>query len=495
MSWTWRDDAGDELATLALTETPATAWLWWSYGVAGAGPVDPCYLPFEVEDPDNPGTYLLSGHPALDGQELQVEVIDSDNPGSDPDFAPILVGPTRLGTGATLRLTGYRGDCALQFRLALLPVLGSGGADELFGYRLLPRSGSAPVTFLPSMLGDGIDTGAGDHSLSEWLEHVEVVETGTPDDYVQVPARDAKLDGVTRYWAAEAVQLDQVDGDSATLASGEEYKALLTQNDLSITVTKGSKAAAGAALWPAKPSGELLVSQVRVPYGATGSVITNAEITNPSVAGRFHVRAGTGLTAIVGAGRQWVGGVFYGLDVERTVSLDPSASTYLWLDAACDILDSTTAVKPTPLSLPLALVVTDGSGVTAVTDLRSIYWEPRAQLIVLGQSGTASAASDVDRTVVQFAGCLDRGRARVCTASSGGATGTTDVELVRTRAGTPTTIATASIAAGEFSALLVFTDTLLEPGDYLSLNVAASTSGGTQETHVSVAVVAHPAAA
>ena len=492
MAFGFRNSADSaDLTTWSPTTDAALEWLLYcDRGAAGAGPSN-TWLYLRVEDPDNPGTWLTSGHPALDAQELQVRIIGSLNPGGDPDFAAVLTGWTRLGAGAVLQLPAWRGDCAVRCESRWILAVGSSGSQEPFAYELAVGQGAPPAAALPLLDGDGIIAGIGDSTLTRWIDWLAVTPTGTPDDQVHLVARRWLDGGVITYEAAADVTLNQTDGDSATLGSGEEYKAILTQAASSVTVTKGSKALAGAATWPNQPAGEPLAARITVPYGVSGSVITDAEIVSLVVADRFEVRAGVGLTAIVAPGRAVLARQYVASDLEQTVILTASVTRYLYLAANGDLSLETSLAAPSLGARPLATIVTDGSGVTSLTDLRDTWREPRAECLRLAQAGNETTGTDVARIAVNRPSCLDRGTVAVRTASAG-ATGSTDVTLVRTRAGTPADIGTASIAAGGYSAVLTLTAADLQAGDYLSLDVDAVTSGGSRAADIAVTLVACP---
>ena len=492
MAFTFRNSSDSaDLATWSPTSGAALEWLLYcDRSAPGPGPAT-SWLYVRVEDPDNPGTYLTSGHPALDAQELQVRIIGSLNPSSDPDFAPVLTGWTRLGAGAVLMLPAWRGNCAVRCESKWVLSVGSSGSQEPFAYQLCVGQGAPPAAALPLLEGDGILTGVGDSTLTRWIDYVAVTASGSPDDKVHLVARRWLNAGATTYEAAADVTLNQTDGDSASLSSGEEYWAVLTQVAGSITVMKGSKALTGAAVYPDQPAGELLAAHVRVGYDAGGGAIADGDIVQGCVADRWEVRAGSGLTAIVGRGRGVIARQYVETDVEQTVALTASVTRYLYRESNGDLSLETTLTPPTTGARALATIVTDGSGVTALADLRDGWLEGRAERLRLAQAGNETTGTDVARVAVDRPSCLDRGVVTVRTASAG-ATGSTDVTVVRTRAGTPADIGTASIAAGGYSAVLTLTAADLQAGDYLSLDVDAVTSGGSRAADIAVTLVACP---
>jgi len=477
------DDATPIATHTFSSATALETHLWYSKGTPGAGPADPCYLQVSVGG-------ALSGHAALDAQEFQVRIVGSSNPSSDPAFAPMLTGWTRIGTGAVFSLPSFRGDCAVHLEVRV--VLGiSGGSNPPFSYELTALHGTLPAALLPALYGDGIITGLGDGLVSEWVDWPQVTETGTPDEYANLPIRRALICGVPYAWDAEAVELNQNDSAPAALSSGEAYWAIISQGTASVTTTKGAKAVEASAVLPTAPAGELVLAHFLVQYQAATSVIEQADIVQVAVAGRWQVRAGTGLEAIVGAGRAFVGRQYLASTAEQSVVLSASVTTTLYLDT-----DGIVTSGQSDYALPLADVTTDGSAVTAIVDRRADWWEPRAQVLTLVKTGTESAANDVAQCLVPSRCAVDRVLASVRTASAG-ATGSTDLDINVTTAGAASTLFTGgtnapSIAAQGYTDATYPLLTLLDAGDWLSLDIDAITSGGSQAADVAVAVVVGP---
>lgn len=499
MSFSWRNSTDTAALTTAdFTSTATlTALLWWSRDAAGAGPAEPAIVRVLVEDPDNPGSYLTSGHPALDAQECQVRIVGSLNPGSDAAFSEVLTGWTRLGTDGVLVLPPMRGDTAWEIEVRWVLSAGLAGSRVPFAYRLEAAEGSVPAEAVPAaLLGDGIVIGIGDSALTRFVEYVPVTATGTPDDEVHIGASDFRwlYRGAYRYQSFLDVTLSQDDGDAATLTSGEEYWAVLTLPPAGgVTTTKGSKAVAGAALRPAQPADELFVAAVRVSYDAGGGAIADGDIAAAVVADRFQPRTGTGLAVIVGTGRAWIARQWVARTTETTVAVPASVTRYLWLESTAALTLTTTDVAPSAGALRIATVTTDGSGVTSLADTRASWWEPRRETIALRALGAETVVTAADVVGIDRALMLDRGRVALRLASSGGATGSTDVYVVRTRAGVTTDMAFGSIAAGGYDAVLSVFQGELQAGDSVHLDVNATTSGGSQGADVTVILSAYPA--
>lgn len=497
MAFTWRNSTDTAALTTSDFTSAATltALLWWSRGAAGAGPSEPSLVRLLVEDPDNPGAYLTSGHPALDSQECQVRITGSLNPGSDAAFSEVLTGWTRLGTDGVLVLPPMRGDTAWEIEIRWVLSAGLAGSRIPFAYRLEAAEGSVPAEAVPAaLLGDGIVLGIGDPTLTRFVEHVPVTPTGTPDDKVHIG--DAAFRwlycGGYRYEGVADVTLSQDDGDAATLTSGEEYWAVLTLSPSGgATTTKGSKATAGAALRPAQPADELYVAAVRVAYDAGGGAIATGDIASGVAADRFQPRAGTGLTVIVGTGRAWVARQWCSRTTETTVVVPANVTRYLWLESTAALTLTTTDVAPSAGALRIATVITDGSSVMTLTDTRASWWEPRRETLRLRAAGSEATGTAVDVLTIDRPLWLDRGR-MVLRVASAGATGSTDVTIVRSRGGSESDMATGTIAAGGYDGVLSISQGDLQAGDSLHLDVDAITAGGTQGSDVSIVLAAHP---
>lgn len=477
----------DNTTPLSVHDFTSTATLethlWYGKGSPGAGPADPCYVQVSVGG-------LTSGHAALDSQECQVRIVGWSNPSDDPAFAPFVTGWTRIGTGSVFALPSFRGNCAVHMEVRW--ELGiSGGSTPPFAYELTVYYGTVEAALLPALYGDGIITGLGDGLVSEWIDYAAVTETGTPDAYVNYPVRRGLICGVPYAWDAGSSELDQNDVTPAALGSGEAYWAILSQGVSSVTVTKGTKDVEASATLPAAPAGELVLAHVLVQYQAATSVIEQADITQIAIAGRWQVRAGTGLEAIIGAGRAFVGRQYIASTAEQSVILGASATTTIYIDTA-----GLATTGQSDFALPIADVTTDGSAVTAVVDLRADWWEPRAQTLTLVKTGNESAANDVAQCLVPFRCAVDRVLSSVRTASAG-ATGSTDLDVNKSDGGVSESLFTGgtnipSIAAQAYTDVTYPLVTLLEAGDWLNLDIDAITSGGSRAADIGVALVICP---
>lgn len=491
-SRTFSADAGD----LSSTET----WHLWANKGTASGLAQNVALRVEVEDPLNPGSWLTSGIEALDDAWFRVRVVGSANPSAHAEFAPTGTSWTPIGAGRRLQLTSMPGNTSLYIQIAIRPPLRTGAATASYNARLVPSH--AEIAFsLPNGTaeqGVGILTHVGDAMTTTLLERIEVTPSGSPDDYVHVPAVQYLFYGVRYNRVGDDVQLNQDDGDSATLGSGEEYLALLYQEEdaATTTVLKGSKATAGSAVAPTLGADEgIPLALVTVAYDAGGGAIDAGAITQLSKGSRFEPIDDGGLAVTIGPGSAILGSALVWLDYESTVTLTASVTNRVWITpTGFSVITGTGRAEAGAVLICEA--ITDGSGITTLTDLRE-YREPGCEVLHLATAGVESTGTDLDRVMVPYRHTIDRVVFWLEEASAG-ATGSTIVDLTRGSGGSHATIFTSGggtpetrpeIAAGGLGPAYGMPEvTLGEAGDYYELDVSAITTGGTQAREVAVAM-------
>jgi hypothetical protein len=338
------------------------------------------------------GVWVTLGVPALDQHWFEARVNGGNNAAADPAWVPETGDWVALGTGVKLAVSDLLGNTARYLEIRLHPPLAGGASSETVTWRLVvaynDRVEPAPPGLLAAV-GHGIFTGVNERRIREWVTPPAVTPTGTPDDQVHVSGGLYVYDGAELApTTTDALTLNQNDGASAALASGQEYVAVLSRpadNTTAAVVTKGLKAATGAAVAPALPAGHLLVATVLVVYGVSGSVIDSAHITILATYGRAYPRAGTGLTLLVGSLRALAGSSVVRISGESVVVLPASSTRRVWLDGSAIFQLGTGTAPPTVGLTPIADVTTDGTGVTGVTNLR--------RLIDLASGGSTSGPS------------------------------------------------------------------------------------------------------
>lgn len=334
-----------------VASTAKAIRLRYKWGQTGSGLTQNAVL---IETSDDGGSTWDS-----DLAEFTVSVTAVQNPSSDAQFAGTTVAARRT---SRLDLPPLRAGCAYDLSLVFYPTLRTGAATTGYTYRVgvLYNEGSREISQNPD-LPTGVLTGLGDETVREWI----TAPTLTNDtDKVTLGELWYVWDGVETGIGSGDVTLDQDDGDSATLSSGEEYVAVLSVGAAgTVTTTKGSLATAGSALTPAYPTGELAVAVVRVPYG--GVIVTSTLV---AVSGRLLVWAsGTGRTVYIGTGRAQMPGRYLVLASRQSYTFLGDTTYELYLDesGAPSIVDG----------LHLATVTTAGGVVTDVTDARLLLYQ------------------------------------------------------------------------------------------------------------------------
>jgi hypothetical protein len=353
--------------------------LWYSKGVAG-GQANGVRIRLRIWDG---AEWLIEGSPALTQAWFEVRLFGGGNPGGDPSFVPETTNWTKIGTNLMFRVPAIPGNAyrRVQARV-LLPQL-PGVASESATWELVPEYEAFVETpNLPAIFGQGILKGVGDRTVNEWIAAQTVTPSGAPDAFVHVGTS-----GAADYMAfgneiaragIDDIELNQNDGASVALGSGEEYTALIVQSlgdgsapEVAYAV-KGLKAATGASVAPALPADTLLTAVVVVLYNVSGSAIASGNITVYAVDGRMKPSAGAGLTLIVGPGRSLAGSMMARYTEQSTIVLPDSVTRWVWVTNAAEFVLTDSAVPPPSGASPICSVTTDGVGVTALTDLRHL---------------------------------------------------------------------------------------------------------------------------
>lgn len=486
-----------------VASTAQVIHAWYNKGTAG-GSLDGVYFQIEIEDPGNPGTYLVSGLAALNGH-MEARINGGSNAALASGFVTQTTDWVKLGPGSVLQAPRFYGNTSHYVEARYVPPLSAGAATASFNWKLVPYYSQAAFE-VPTALaaaGSGVVTGVCDRTVREFVETPSIVEAGTPDATVIVSRSWWIWDGVPYRSLGETITLNQNDSAVAALTTGQAYIAVLSrdQSGTALTVTKGVKATAAAAVAPSVPAGEIPVARIIVNYHSGASVITNANITKLCLDGRMKPRAGSALTGVIGAGRAIMSGAFVRLTGETTVTLTNSATNRVWLTSSGTFTVVTTDdLPPVSGALWIATFVTSGGVVTTTTDKRTFY-EPLARVVRLRKTGSESTGANADSAVIEYAFCVDRMTFAVGVASIG-ATGSTVVDLNKRSAGTSTTVFTNQGGATESrpkiaaQALTDFTGypevTTGEAGDWLILDHDTATSGGTQAVDLGLAVVIYP---
>ena len=362
-----------------------------------------------------------------------------------------------LGKGSRFRLAPLRAGCAVDFAITFTPDLRPGGGASTTGYRWeagLDFEQWEEIALIPGA-PSGILTGLGDATAIEWVT-APTLTNGI--DKVTLGVGTLVNHGVYMGTASGDVALDQNDGDSAALASGEEYVAVgAVYTDGTVIVIKGAKAAAGAALQPASYT-DVPVFVARVPYG--GVIVTSTLL---AVSGRCLVTDAGGLVVTVQPGRAVSPGMLAMPATVQTLTLADNTTSTVYL--------SPSGVANVTAGVPLATVVTSGGDITGVTDIRRIL---RPEPLRLPMPGDEAIATNVARVFIPYTWTCDRVAVRVMTAAAG-ATGTTWLTVKFSGGGD---VANAYVAAGD-----VVSEPAIGltngPAGWITVDVGELTSGGT----------------
>lgn len=351
-----------------------------------------CRLVFQVEDLGSPGVFVSVGWPPVDELWGRGQIVGFDNSG-DPSWSPELSLQIALGAYAFLELGDIPAGCAVYVALSVAAPQGADPLPWRFGASVVTDSYSTPAPPALTALERGVLPAVGDPSRSEIVEGGEVTVSGTPDDYVHVAAVRVELAGVPYGFVAADIQLDQDDGDAATLAPGESYLAVVYVDASGPAAVKGSKGADPAK--PATPAGAKRLRTVTVNYDASGfSVIDAADLTDPTVRGRCAVEAGEGLQVLLQGGRSLGGQTLRYSSGRQPLSVPPSSTVYVYQLANGHPEYSETETPPDSGAIgPLAEVDTDADEVLEVRDRRTYAGRTRLLELWGATPGSPGAVS------------------------------------------------------------------------------------------------------
>lgn len=385
-----------------------------------------CRLVFQVEDLGNPGVFVATGWPPVDELWGRGQIVGFDNSG-DPSWSPELSLQIALGAYAFLELGDIPAGCAVYVATSVAVPQEADPLPWRFGVSVLTDSYSTPAPPALTALERGVLPAVGDPARSEIVEGGEVTATGTPDDYVHVAAVRVELAGVPYGFVAADLQLDQDDGDAATLGVGESYQAVVYVDASGPAYVKGAKGVDPAK--PATPVGAKRLRTVRVNYDASGfSVIDAADLSDPTVRGRYAVEAGEGLQVLLHGGRALGGQTLRYASGRQPLSVPPSTTSYVYQTANGHPEYSATETPPDSASIgPLAEVDTDSDGVTEIRDRRT--YAGRTRLLELWGATPGSPGAVAGFVVVADARLYLDELHLFASDNGGGSSGATKVDV------------------------------------------------------------------
>lgn len=433
------------------------------------------------------GVWAETGLPFLDRREIQMRISGSANPGADPLFVARSASAWQpVGSGILFSIGDVRPNCAVYVEVRYAPSIqgGSGTISKNFRFEPIANVWSTAYTSTAS----GVLTGCGEPSVSEWVIAPTVLATGTPDAVVNGGLRWFIGRGVSRRGATWTATLNQNDSAVAALTAGQAYEAVLSQPIAggAVVTTKGLKATAGSTVLPAMPADSIPIANVHVAYHAGASVINNSDITVLCGDGRGNLGySGATLAVTLGAVRALTGTT----QIDRpsgTLLLTASVTQTIYLDLA-----GTWSTTWSAGALAFWSVTTDGTGVTAVTDLRTYVGGRR---MVLRVPGSETAAADQDWFTVDEPSSIDRFDVSLRVASSGTGVTVVDVEIEGTTVFTTSGLKP-SIAAGArtpTSGTNWPEVTTMSGGSAVGLDTLTITTTGTQGKDLEVVAWVYP---
>jgi hypothetical protein len=385
----------------------------------------------ETESPTTPGVYQRADLPPQDEHWRQWRIVGYDNTG-DPSWTVASTAWASLGAYRRALIGDIPANCAVYLELRERPP--AAGPATTYAWKLTPiyAEASLPVPPSTTAAGRGILTGVGDYGRTHVVRGVEVTASSPADDEVHVSGGLVLFAGLYAGRVTTDHQLNQTAADGA-LASGESYIAAVTVGaDGVVTVTKGNKAATPTK--PTPPAGEKVRAWVTVEKQSGASVIETADIEIPDALWeRYDLVAGAGLDATQHAGRAVGGDTYRYHTAPRTLTFDASSTSYVWQLADGSPAITTATDPPADAALgPWHQVVTDGSGITSIVDLRTYADD----LVVLHLRGTLPGSpGEVASLLVQHERLQIERLVYRISDNGGGASGQTKLDTKRAPVG------------------------------------------------------------
>ncbi len=349
------------------------------------------FVTLYAEDSPGSGVYVTNGHPVVDEQMGRLEITGQDST-STPGQEIILGVVQTMGHLSVAELpTILPGDWIIADVWLSQSTASTAGGSVNVKFEVSQDRKAIPIGDGISEIGTGVLTGVS-QTENFLISGRATTATGTPDADVHTASGSWLLAGIVYTdGSARTTTFNQNDGAASALTSGQSYIAALTQSSANApTVTKGLRATSPTK--PTPPSGEILLAWITVNYSATTTVISSGNIESDLTYGRLVVLAGTGLNAVVHAGRAIATGYMQVHSAKETVALTASSTNRIWL-TPLGIVVKTLSDTPAAVGAHwLANVVTDGSGVTSVVDKRTFVQTPGS--VTAHASSHATAGSD-----------------------------------------------------------------------------------------------------
>lgn len=390
--------------------------------------------------PSGVGDYTMTDELAAGGY-VEGRLIGSGGTGIVNQTSPW----TPLGRGRYLRVKGIPAECFREFEFRANVPLGVGMLAKDFKVRIIEGARAINLELGHYEGGaHGLRMGLGDATFSELLYGFDMTEDATPDATVHVSAGIKVIEGVPSARTEEILTFTDLDVNSAALAAGEEYLALVTVDETgAATQTKSAKGTApvNEANLPAVPDGHKAIGWVQVPFGL---VINTAEIHQDNRVYGGAKLEGTGLSPTISPFEGLIGNSIVLVPSPVTLTLVDDDVNYVFISPTGSVTVNVTGIQPESLS-QLAYEVTVAAGViTSIVDCRAWVY-PNPLEVEIKVDGTLTTSSEGFGVLAcgQSAYLLPLGGVAFSVGSPGTTSGANTIDILAAdRAGAFTTIFT-----------------------------------------------------
>lgn len=284
--------------------------------------------------------------------------------GGDGSPAEHLTALFPIGANRELRLRDLPSNA---YRLLAVSVLVPAGVgSQSFDVLLIARAREVSESLPDGMIDCGIRSLYGEPGASYVASGGTVSASGTAA--VEVEPSSWVYEGVPYSSIEQGVTLNQSDGASSALTTGQEYIASIEFRAGVAVANKGTKAAAGLAVAPAVVANQ--IATVRVSYESGGTSV----IDTPDVDQAMLLLGGFALefdsasaTLTVHPGEVQFSQRLVRTTGKRFITFALSSSKAAWITPGGAFVSGDTDSPPVVGSFRLALVETDGSGIISAT--------------------------------------------------------------------------------------------------------------------------------
>lgn len=332
------------------------------------------------------GSYSQDDDVALNGW-VEVRLIDVAGTG----IVAQTTSWTAIGRNRFLAVRPIPAECARHLEVRLNIPAGVGTQAKQVRLRMIEGS-RAFATAMGLRAGGvmGLRMPLGDTATYQVLEGGVVTAQGSPDDTVAVTTLVGIGGGVPNVIVAHNETISDVDGDAATLGSGEEYFcALCYDGSDTLAQVKGSKGTAPIAdtLEPEIPENHVCLSMIRRNYDA---VIETAHLDSALMRwGGAYLEDTGDLQPRLWSFEVVAGDMVVVSATYDQLSLTGSATNYVWALPAGTVGTNTTGVPPENGAILLYEPTTDSGAITALADRRP-WMAPNLYVMTLQLAGTLS---------------------------------------------------------------------------------------------------------